>query len=91
MKIVWSDRSIDRLRAIHDFIAEESISGAASVIKQIFDAVEQLRMFPNSGRIVPEYELVEVREILSKPYRILYRISDDRVEIVNVLHSRQLL
>ena len=91
MTIVWSDRSIDRLLAIHDYIAEESISGAASVIQQIFDAVEQLRMFPNSGRIVPEYELVDVREILAKPYRILYRTMSDRVEIINVLHSRQLL
>jgi plasmid stabilization system protein ParE len=40
MKIVWSDRSIDRFRAIYDYIAEESISGAVSVIQQIFDAVE---------------------------------------------------
>jgi toxin ParE1/3/4 len=91
MTIVWSDRSIDRLLAIHDYIAEESISGAASVIQQIFDAVEQLRMFPNSGRIVPEYELIDVREILARPYRILYRTMGDRVEIINVLHSRQQL
>ena len=89
--IVWSDRSIDRLLAIHDYIAEESVFGAASVVQSIFDSVEQLRLFPHSGRIVPEYELVDVREILSKPYRILYRVTGDRVEIVNVLHSRQQL
>jgi toxin ParE1/3/4 len=68
MKIVWSDRSIDRLHAIHDYIAEESCHGAASVIQQIFDSVEQVRMCPKSGRIVPEYAEMEVREILSKPY-----------------------
>ena len=91
MMIVWSDRSIDRLLSIHDYIAEESVSGAAAAIQRIFDSVEQLRMFPHSGRIVPEYELVDVREIFSKPYRILYRASGDRVEIINVLHSRQQL
>ncbi|MFI5202131.1 MAG: type II toxin-antitoxin system RelE/ParE family toxin [Candidatus Kapaibacterium sp.] len=67
MRIVWSDRSIDRLRAIHDFIAEESSIGAVSIIQQIFDSVEQVRMFPKSGRIVPKYTETEVREIFSKP------------------------
>ena len=67
MMIVWSDRSIDRLLAIHDYIAKESSHGAASVIQQIFDSVEQVRMFPKSGRLVPEYAEIEVREILSTP------------------------
>ena len=91
MTIVRSDRSIDRLLAIHDYIAEESVLGAASVIQRIFDSVEQLRLFPNSGRIVPEYEQMEAREILAKPYRIIYRAIGDRIEIINVLHSRQQL
>ncbi|HEY3874655.1 MAG TPA: type II toxin-antitoxin system RelE/ParE family toxin [Candidatus Kapabacteria bacterium] len=91
MKIIWSDRSVDRLRAIHDYIAAESSSAAARVIERIFTATEQLRAFPNSGRFVPEYELHDVREIPVNPYRILYRSAGGRIEIVNILHSRQLL
>ena len=89
MTIRWSDRAIDRIRAIHDFIAEESVSGAISVVRNIFESVERLRAFPRSGRIVPEYEYSELREVIASPYRILYRIIDDKIEIVNVLHSHQ--
>lgn len=91
MTIIWSDRTIDRLRGIHDFIAEESIDGAAAVIQSIFASVERLRMFPKSGRIVPEYEQIGVREIIVAPHRVLYREEGDRIEIVNVLHLRQQL
>ncbi len=91
MTIIWSERSIDRLRGIHDFIAEESREGAAAVIQRIFESVERLRMFPKSGRIVPEYELIDVREVVVAPYRVLYREEGDRIEIVNVLHLRQQL
>ena len=89
MTIAWSERAIDRLREIHDFIAEESIDGAVAVMGRIFESVERLRAFPKSGRIVPEYERVDIREIIVAPYRVLYREDGERIEIVNVLHSRQ--
>jgi toxin ParE1/3/4 len=91
MRIVWSARSIERLRAIHDFVAVGSESRATDLLRQIFDAVDRLRMFPKSGRLIPEYEHIEVRELLVSAYRVLYREMDDSVEIVNVLHMRQQL
>jgi plasmid stabilization system protein ParE len=89
MRIVWSDRSIDRLLAIHDYIAEASSANAASLIQRIFDSVERLRMFPKSGRVAPDFEQEEIREVLVSSYRVLYRERTDRIEIVNVLHARQ--
>jgi plasmid stabilization system protein ParE len=91
MTIVWSDRAIDRLIAIHDFIAQDSPTHAISVVEGVLGRAEQLRAFPESGRIVPEYERIDVREIIEYPYRLLYRITGDRIEIVNVLHLRQQL
>jgi toxin ParE1/3/4 len=32
-----------------------------------------------------------VREILERPYRILYCIKQDRVDVITVMHYRQLL
>ncbi len=89
MTIIWSNRSIDRLTAIHDFIAQDSPDHASKVIQKILDRAEQLRAFPESGRMVPEYERIEVREVIEHPYRVLYRVTGDRIEIVNVLHLRQ--
>jgi len=48
-------------------------------------------MFPMSGRKVPEYELENIREIIEKPYRIIYRIRKDRIDILAVMHGAQLL
>ncbi len=40
---------------------------------------------------VPEYDRDDVREVLEYPYRIIYRTSDDRVDILAVIHgARQL-
>jgi addiction module RelE/StbE family toxin len=91
MTIVWSNRAIERLAAIHDYIAHDTPQRAGTMLKELFESVEQLRMFPHSGKVVPEYERVEIREVLASNYRILYRISNDRIEIVNVLHQREQL
>ena len=50
----------------------------------------QIGQFPHSGRMVPEYEADDVREVLEDPYRILYRIRPQRVDVLAVIHmSRQ--
>ena len=64
---------------------------ADKVIKRIIHSTERLSSFPLSGRKVPEYNLKEIREIIEAPYRILYHVDANRIEIINVLHSRQML
>lgn len=46
-------------------------------------------MFPFAGRMVPEYELNEVREVIEGSYRIIYLIkeAEDQIEILAVIHS----
>ena len=48
-------------------------------------------MFPESGRIVPELNRRDVREVLHKRYRVIYKIKENRIEILTVRHMRQLL
>ena len=91
MTIHWSERAIERLTAIHDYMHIDSPSRAQSLVRELFERVEQIRIFPRSGRIVPEYTRAEIREITHTSYRILYRISDDRIEIVNIMHYRERL
>jgi plasmid stabilization system protein ParE len=40
---------------------------------------------------VPEYEDGAVREILEAPYRIIYRVTSDEIQILTIMHNRQLL
>ncbi|WP_394370829.1 type II toxin-antitoxin system RelE/ParE family toxin [Hymenobacter siberiensis] len=48
--------------------------------------------FPQSGRMVPEFENTQLREVRSGNYRIIYRLERiDKVEIARIFHSAQLL
>lgn len=64
---------------------------ALSVIERLVRRSMQIGEFPHSGREVPEYRREEVREILDRPYRILYRIKHDHIDVIAVMHYRQLL
>ncbi len=63
------------------------------MVKRIQSAVAQLQAFPESGRIVPEYGLNELREVIVPPYRVVYRYLPERdlVQVVAVMHGRRLL
>jgi plasmid stabilization system protein ParE len=57
---------------------------------ELFDAVEQLIDFPESGRVVPEVGAREVRELIFGAYRVFYRVGSS-VEVLSVRHGSQLL
>ena len=87
MKIVWTEPAVADLTAIRDYIARDSEHYAARFIGRIIEAVERLETFPELGRRVPEAADRDVREILFRAYRIIYRITGERVEILSVLHG----
>lgn len=91
MKVHWTDRAKQRLKLIHDHIAKDAPLVAPSVIERLVRRSLQIGEFPHSGREVPEYQREDVREILERPYRILYRIKRDRIDVITVMHHRQLL
>ncbi len=91
MKIDWSGNAIAHLNAIYEYIAKDSSFYAQRVVDRLTRRSEQLATLPMSGRMVPEYGLEEVRELLERPYRIIYRLWPDRIEILAVIHSAQRL
>ncbi|MCB1032226.1 MAG: type II toxin-antitoxin system RelE/ParE family toxin [Acidobacteria bacterium] len=90
MKIFWSDRAISDLAEIRDYIAEDSPAAAGRVLERIFSVVENLALFPDQGRQVPEAEdLPDVRELLVDSYRVIYRRRSSEVEVASVVHARR--
>lgn len=87
MTILWTDPSLDDLKAIRDYIAKDSETYAASFIESILSAVEQLGEFPHMGRIVPEANVSDVREVIFGSYRIIYRVHQDTILILAVIHG----
>ena len=89
--VSWTDQALDDLDAICEFIARDASRYAQLFAIQAFEAVDRLEMFPISGRVVPEINIREIREIILGNYRIVYRLTEDEVEILTVHHGAQLL
>ena len=90
MQVIWTDPALDRAREIAVHIARDDPDAAARWADRLFDAVEQLATFPDSGRVVPEMGRRTVRELIFGAYRVFYRIGSD-VEILSVRHGSQLI
>jgi len=92
MKVYWTDRAVNDLHAIHDYIARTSPEYAQRMVDRLTRRSEQIGVFPYSGRAVPEFEIEPVREVLESSYRIIYGIRADQVDVLAVIHgSRQIL
>lgn len=89
-RIVWTEPSVSDLDNIHSYIARDAEVYADSVLTEIFDAVDRLAHFPVSGRVVPEVNDENTREIIVGNYRVIYDTSGDAVRILSVLHGARL-
>lgn len=91
IKIRWSLNSVNNLEEIAEFISEGSPYYAPVFIQKIIQSVDRLTDFPFSGRIVPEYENENIREIIFHNYRIIYKINNKFIDISDVIHSSRVL
>jgi toxin ParE1/3/4 len=91
MKVVWSPLALERVEEITDYIAEDNVEAARIFLIDIFAAVGRLRSFPQSGRAVPEVNRSDIREIIFKKYRVVYRVARQQVSILTVRHGKQKL
>ena len=86
-KVRWTRRSINDLKLIHEFISLDSKFYADRFINKIVSRVEQLIEFPESGRIIPEKEENDLRELIEGNYRIFYRVQRNNVTILRIHNS----
>lgn len=91
MRVVWADEAREQLASIHDFIKRDAPFYATQTIDRLTRRVEQLIDHPRSGRVVPNYDDESLRELIAHPYRLIYRIKPERIDIIAVFHSAQQL
>ncbi|MFZ5797740.1 MAG: type II toxin-antitoxin system RelE/ParE family toxin [Thermodesulfobacteriota bacterium] len=91
MKIIWSPLAIERASEISEYIAQDNPIAAAKWIEALFEKVGVLKSSPMSGRIVPETQRDDIREIIYGNYRIIYAVIKSKVCILTVRHGRQIL
>jgi plasmid stabilization system protein ParE len=90
--VSWSETAENDLVSIIEYIARENPLQASKIFSDIRKIADNLRTFPDRGRIIPELKdqgITLYRELIIGPWRMMYRVSDDRVYVLSVLDSRQ--
>jgi plasmid stabilization system protein ParE len=91
MKVAWTRRAREHVLETIKLIRWDKPGAASNWADRIFAEVETLADFPRRGRVVPEVERPNLRELLVGNYRVIYRIDEDVIVILAVRHGRRLL
>jgi len=90
--ITFATSAVNDLEAIRTWYVDQQIPTVGEkLLRKIISQVERLADFPESGRIVPEFGIANLREIIYSPFRIVYRFDENRVRVVRVWRSERLL
>jgi len=84
-KITFAVSAVQDLEDIRQWYADQHVPDMGErLLREVVDHVERLVDFPQSGRIVPEFGVTQLREIIHPLFRIVYRLDNDRVRVVRV-------
>jgi plasmid stabilization system protein ParE len=89
VKVHWTDTARDHLRAIHAYVARNSPQYAQRVVDRLTRRSQQFGTFPLSGRAVPEFGVPQIRQVVEGPFRIIYYIKPDQIDVLAVVHGAQ--
>jgi toxin ParE1/3/4 len=90
--VIWSRRAAKDLERIIEYIEDDSPSDALRIFSKIGAKASGLCVFPDRGRVVPELQsqgILQYRELIVAPWRLIYRISGKTVYVLSVIDSRQ--
>ena len=90
-EVIWTVPAFNDLDEITDYIALDKVSAAIKLADKILEKVKRLADFPESGRLLPEFDNDKYREVIVQPCRILYYIEQDKVYITHVMRSERQL
>ena len=80
---------MNQLGAIVEYISVTSPVYAEQTLERIVVRLSQAQVFPDSGRRLPEAPTLDIRELIESPYRLIYRVKGEVIEVVAIVHGRQ--
>jgi toxin ParE1/3/4 len=90
-KLIWTEPALLDLDEVAEYIALDDPLAAGNYVQKIFDRVERLAIYPNSGKRPKELPRTPYREIVVPPCRIFYRVENETAYILYVMRSERLL
>ncbi len=85
----WTEQATQQLGAIAEYISLSSPVYAEQLVEHIVARLRQVQQYPESGRRVSEATNMDVRELIESPYRIIYRVRPETIDIIAIVHGRQ--
>lgn len=91
-RVSFAPSAITDLAEIRSWYADQQVHEVGErLVREIVDAVLRLADFPENGRVVPEFDLAQLREIIHAPFRVVCQLDDERVRVVRVWRSERLM
>jgi toxin ParE1/3/4 len=87
--VKWTTPAKLDLKDIHDYIARDSKYYAQKVSYDIVDKSDKVQHAPKIGRIVPEINDPNIREVLVYSYRLIYEVLPNGIQVLALIHTRR--
>lgn len=88
-KVIWTEPALSDLNDIAEYIEVSNPAAASKLVRTVFDKVDRLELFPESGRIVEEIKELGYREVIVNPCRIIYKTEKEAAFILHVLRQER--
>lgn len=77
-EVIWSDSAIQDINDIGEYISKDSAKYAEITVSQLFSSMDILENHPKVGKVVPEFEIESIRELIRGNYRIVYQLIENQ-------------
>ena len=88
-EIIWTNPALEDLNDIAEYIALSNLLSAKNLVKKVFEKVDRLEEFPESGKKPLELNNLNYREVVVNPCRIFYKIENGNVFILHVMRQER--
>jgi len=88
-QIIWTEPALENLDDIAEYIAVSNPHAAKQLVQKVFQKVERLEQFPDSGRVPIEISTLNYRELIVNPCRVFYKVEHESVYILHVLRQER--
>jgi toxin ParE1/3/4 len=90
--ITFAASAIKDLEDMQAYYSGEGVPDAGKrLVAEIMGTIGRLGAHPLSGRVVSEFQVEHLREIIYPPFRIVYRYDKNKVRVVRIWRSERLL
>lgn len=89
MKLYWTETAKQDLQSIRLYLAADSPNAAKQWIDRLRERARSATQSPLAGRVVPEFQRDDIRELIEGNYRIVYQVFKDRLVVLTVFEGHR--